>query len=120
MSYSWLINWRNIFPDKNQETCKVQCKIISNTNNSITTGGTVRCSLPSNTNGFILGTLQVKNLEFDTNQNYWYLNTSENEEGISMMIPREDISNFQVQFLDFNEQQIAVNTNFQVWLYFSD
>jgi len=124
MSYTWNINWRSIFNETNKETCKVRCRLISTSSNTLTNAniGSFRLSLQSNTsrvsNGFNVGNILVKKELFRTGYRYLECNTLDTD-GFTMLIPKVDNANLTLSFYDDTETLITSNVPFyQVWLYF--
>ena len=122
--YNWFINWKILFGNIKQNSCKVRCKLISNSNSNISNQfqiGTVRANFSSNTsnmsNGFILGSLNLTKLNFDTYNPYFFCDTSDSV-GTSIIIPKEEISQLNIYFYDISENLITTPINFQVYLYF--
>ena len=125
MSYSWNINWKSIFNDSTKnETCKVRCKLVSTSSNTLTNEnnvGSIRVSLQSNTsrisNGFNIGNILVKKELFRTGYNYLECNTLDTD-GFTMIIPKIDNSIFNISIYDINEKLLTSCPFYQVWLYF--
>ena len=124
MSYTWNINWRSVFNETKKDTCKVRCRLISTSNNTLTNTSfsSFRLSLQSNTsrvsNGFNIGTILVKKELFRTGYKYLECNTLDTD-GFTMIIPKEDNSNLTLSFYDNTETLITANIPvYQVWLYF--
>lgn len=125
MSYSWNINWRSIFNDSKNETCKIRCRLISTSDSSntlsINSVGSIRASLQSNTsrvsNGFNIGNILVKKELFRTGFNYLECDTLDTD-GFTMIIPKTDNSILNLSIYDINENLLTSCPFYQVWLYF--
>ena len=123
MSYSWIVNWKSIFNDTKAETCKVRCRLISTSSNTLTFAnvGSIRASLQSNTskitNGLNIGDILVKKELIRTGYNYLECNTLTSD-GFTMFIPKTDNSVFNISIYDVNENLLTNCPYYQVWLYF--
>jgi hypothetical protein len=123
MSYSWIVNWKSIFNDTKKETCKVRCRLVSTSSNTLTFAnvGSVRASLQSNTskitNGLNIGDILVKNNLIQTGYNYLECNTLDTD-GFTMFIPKTDSSILNISIYDVNENLLSNCPYYQVWLYF--